>query len=114
MEQRSEERVESHIRFFVHVHECAARADLVGLSISCEAVDFSPNGLQFHADETLPVGTVLNITIGVDEPFAMFLLQGAVRWTRPVDKGCFAGILLHDAKGTDFGSWQQQFKDLFR
>ena len=61
MDKRSEERVQHNVRFFVHVHECDEDPDLVGVSIACEAVDFSPHGLQLKTDEQLPEGSLLSL-----------------------------------------------------
>lgn len=114
MDKRRESRVPNSIRFFVHVHECEAEPDLVGVSIACEAVDFSRHGLQLRADEALPAGTLLNVTIGISDPFMMYLLRGEVRWNRPVDDDIHAtGIMLHQTPGTDFEAWEAAFDDTF-
>lgn len=114
MDKRSEARIQHNVRFFVHVHDCEEDPDLIGVSIACEAVDFSPHGLQFRSDQSLPPGTLLNITIGIGDPFAMYLLRGEVRWSRSLDEDDIAiGILLHDAEGTDLEKWQSTFGDIF-
>ena len=46
MEKRGELRIPRDIRFFVHIHECKEDHDLVGVSVACEAIDFSPRGLH--------------------------------------------------------------------
>jgi hypothetical protein len=80
-DKRQERRIANGIHFFVHVHECAQDPDLVGESISAEAVDVSAHGLQFHTGDALYSGSLLNVTIGVGDPFAMYLLRGeAFHW----------------------------------
>ena len=113
MDKRSEARVPKNVRFFVHVHECDEDPDMVGVSIACEAVDFSPHGLQLRTDALLHPGTILNITIGIGEPFAMYLLRGEVRWNREAGSDFACGCLLFDADGTDFAAWQSAFDDIF-
>jgi hypothetical protein len=113
MDNRSEPRVEHQIRFFVHVHECDEDPDMVGVSVACEALDFSSHGLQLKTDRTLPTKTKLNITIGIGDPFAMYLLRGEVRWAKPGDDECYMGVLLSDEEGTDLEAWVAQFENLF-
>ena len=79
MDKRREPRIEHKIRFFVHVHECDDDRDMVGVSVACVAIDFSGHGLQLRTDKKLPTGTLLNISIGIGDPFAMYLLRGEIR-----------------------------------
>jgi|TARA_Y100000310_G_scaffold340332_1_gene435714 hypothetical protein len=113
MDKRSEPRVPHNIRFFVHVSECDEDPDLVGVSLSCEGVDFSTHGLQFRTNDLIPAGSRLNITIGIGAPFAMFLLAGDVRWARELDDECYLGIQLQDVEGTDYASWNERFDEIF-
>jgi len=113
MDKRGEPRVTHNIRFFVHVSECDEDPDLVGVSVTCEGVDFSTHGLQFRTDELIPVGSKLNITIGIGEPFAMFLLSGVIRWVREIENECYMGILLDDTETNDFAKWNERFDEIF-
>ena len=112
MEQRREARVDYNIRFFVHVHESDTDLDMVGQSLQCEAVDFSAHGMQFSTNRELSVKTLLNITIGVGEPFSMFLLRGEVRWVRQSGDVFNMGILLQPAEETDLQRWVDNFDTL--
>jgi len=113
MDKRAEPRVTHNIRFFVHVHECEDDPDLVGTSLACEAIDFSTRGMQFSCTQALPVKSILSITIGIGEPFAMYLLQGEVRWIRTVEDELCMGVLLQENEGTDFAKWEQDFTNVF-
>jgi len=112
-EQRSEARVAHQIRFFVHVYQCPDEPNLVGTSMACEAVDFSPHGMQLRTDETLPPNSVINITIAIGDGFAMYLLRGEVRWTREAVGEHRLGILLHEADDTDYDKWVSSFSSIF-
>lgn len=112
-EQRSEARVAHQIRFFVHVHRCPDEPNLVGTSMACEAVDFSPHGLQLRTDGSLAPGSVINITIAIGEGFAMYLLRGEVRWQRKVGGEQRMGILLQEADDTDYDKWVNAFRSIF-
>ena len=111
MEKRSEPRIEQKdkIRFFVHVHECTDDPDLVGFSFACEAIDFSSHGLQLRTDQELVPRTLLNITIGIGDPFAMYLLRGEIRWTKSEEEEYFMGVLLGEEEGTDLDAWVTHF-----
>jgi len=114
MEHRSEPRIELQVRFFFEVFECREDPDLVGTSIECEAVDFSSHGLQLRTGQEVPTETYLNITIGVGEPFAMYLLRGEVRWVRsPSDDVYLMGVRIREAEGTDIEKWIDQFDRTF-
>jgi hypothetical protein len=114
MEHRSEPRVEHQVRFFFEVYECPEDLDLVGTSIECEAIDFSSHGIQLQTDQKVPANTMLNITIGVGDPFAMYLLRGEVRWVRtPTEDICLMGVLMREAEGTDLEKWADQFDQTF-
>lgn len=113
MDKRSETRISHNIRFFVHVHECDEDPEMVGVSVECEAVDFSRHGCQFSSESELPVGAGLNITIGIGDPFAMYLLRGEVRWVRGSGDDVFMGVMIHDAEHTDFEKWQNEFENIF-
>jgi PilZ domain len=109
MDKRREPRIEHKIRFFVHVHECGEDPDLVGVSIACEALDFSSHGLQLRTDKELFTGTLLNITIGIGEPFAMYLLRGEIRWIKTEDDEYYMGVMLNEEEGTDLDAWVVHF-----
>lgn len=113
MDKRRETRVSSNVRFFVHVHDCPEQPAMVGESVACEAVDFSPHGLQFRTPEPLPAESQLNITIGVGDPVAMYLLRGEIRWVRPIDEQHAMGIQLKDIDGTDYATWEANFDETF-
>ena len=110
-DQRREERVENNVRFFVHVYASETDPDMVGMSLECEAIDFSAHGMQFSTNADLSAGTLLNITIGIEEPFAMCLLRGEARWTRPKDDVYLMGVLLLETDDTDLSAWLKGFED---
>lgn len=113
MDKRGEPRVPHQIKFFVHVHECKEDPDMVGVSVEAEAIDFSTRGMQFKTDTKLTSRTILNITIGVGEPFSMYTLRGEIRWVRESDGEVFMGVLLNEDSDTDYEKWEQAFKATF-
>lgn len=112
IEQRSEARVDVNIRFFVHVFESEDDPDMVGLSLESDAVDLSAHGMQLSTGAELSAGALLNITIGIGEPFAMYLLRGEVRWVRQNDDQYLMGILLKKTDDTDLERWLASFDSL--
>ncbi len=112
-EKRQERRIANDIQFFLHVHECAQDPRLVGESVSAEAVDVSAHGLQFHTGDLLYSGSLLDVTIGVGEPFAMYVLRGEIRWVTEVDDEYYIGVKLLPEDGKDLDKWIGNFADTF-
>ena len=113
MDKRSEARIEHNVRFFVHVHESKKEPDMVGMSLECEAIDFSAHGMQFSTNADLSPGALINVTIGVGDPFAMYLLRGEVRWARDSEGDHLIGVLLQYTPDTDLDEWIANFDSLF-
>ncbi|MFT7244359.1 MAG: hypothetical protein ACI82A_001715 [Candidatus Azotimanducaceae bacterium] len=113
MDKRGELRVAHQIRFFVHVHECNEDPDMVGVSVECEAIDFSTRGMQFRTNSQLISRSLVKITIGIGDPFAMYELIGEIRWVRPIDDDFSMGVLLHEESSTDYEKWGAAFNATF-
>lgn len=113
MDKRVEPRVPHEVKFFIHIRECEQDHELVGLSVECVAIDLSTRGMQFKTDVKLHPGSILGITIGIGEPFAMYELHGSVRWVRPGGEEFFLGVLLEEKTDTDFAKWEAEFTSLF-
>ncbi len=113
MEQRKEARVDYTIRFFVNVYQSVHEPEMVGMSLECEALDFSAHGMQFSTNAMLSAGTFVNITIGIGEPFAMYLLRGEVRWVRPKEDAVFMGVLLVPTGDTDLDRWLGSLENIY-
>ncbi len=113
MEQRKEPRIDYNIRFFVHVHESEKEPDMVGMSLECDAIDLSSQGMQLATNAALSPGTLINITIGIGEPFAMYILRAEIRWVRVKDEVSYMGVLLVPAEETDLARWLEGFDALF-
>ncbi|MCZ6503029.1 MAG: hypothetical protein O6945_11000, partial [Gammaproteobacteria bacterium] len=64
-----------------------------------------------RTDQELVPRTILNVTIGIGEPFAMYLLRGEIRWTKSEDEEYYMGIRLTEQEGTDLDSWIAHFDD---
>jgi hypothetical protein len=112
MEQRTETRVDVNVRFFIHVHESEDEPEMVGLSLECEPLDFSAYGLQFSTNSVLSPGALVNVSIGVGEPFSMYLLRAQVRWVRPKNDEYHMGVMLLAADESDIEQWIESFSTL--
>ncbi len=113
MENRTEPRVSHHVKFFVHVHECPENPDIEGLSVECDAIDFSTHGMQFTTDTALIPGSILNVTIGIGQPFAMYQLKCEIRWVRGGAEEYFMGVLMREDPKSDFERWKSEFDSIF-
>lgn len=112
MEQRTETRVDFNVRFFVHVHESENEPDMVGMSLECGAIDFSAHGMQFSTNSLLSPGALVNVSVGVGEPFSMYLLRAQVRWVRPKDEEYYMGVMLLAEDETDLEQWVESFSTI--
>jgi|TARA_B110000196_G_C20504004_1_gene368082 hypothetical protein len=77
--------------------------DLVGTTLSCEAIDISANGLKISADRTLSVGCVLDLWVDDSRKPGKFFLSSDVRWS---EKNEF-GVQLHNGSATDIEAWRK-------
>lgn len=113
MEQRSEDRISRNVGIFVHIYDCEQFPQLVDKSFPCEAIDFSPHGLQFRSDLSLPTHTLINISVGIGQPFSMYYLFAEVRWVRVTDEETLMGIKLIDKQSKDLDKWLSDFERNF-
>ncbi len=119
MDERSEGRINRTISIFIHVHECEERPEIVDATIPCHATDFSPHGLKCITNLSLPVGTRISITIGTNNPFTMYILQGVARWIEKRDAVQTIGISFEEgreegkARDPNLQSWIDDFYNNF-
>ena len=108
-DQRSENRIAGSFRLFVHIQDCESEPKLVGKSIACEAVDVSKQGIQVATNVGVPMGTRLSLAVAIGQPFAMYLLEGEVRWQQDIEEESRMGILLLQGRQTDYEKWKNSF-----
>lgn len=113
MERRSETRIEHNLDIFVHVCSCEENPELVGVSIRCEATDFSQHGLRYKSDLLLSTGTLVSITIGIEHPFSMYLLSGVVLWGFELDGKMVMGIHFREGERNELKRWIEAFDSIF-
>ncbi len=112
-DKRSHPRMESDDRLFTQVVLAADNPDLVGLTLSCTAVNMSVGGIQFKTTEAVPVGTLLDLWVDVSSRPGKFFLAGEVRWSRPTSEYDpngrelhFVGVQLKSGAATDIIDWR--------
>jgi hypothetical protein len=105
-DKRREFRRESSERLFVQIVTSEDR-DLIGTTISCEAVDISASGLQIRTQVPIPVGCRLDLWVDNRASPGKFFLSSDVRWVAPVVSGFLAGVELKDSPATDIEEWQR-------
>ena len=109
-ERRQDDRKESSERLFVQVI-AAQEADLVGTTISCNALDISVSGLKIESPSLIPAGTKLDIWVDMAARPGKFFLTSDVRWSRTNEDGnCELGVELHDGATTDIAQWRQNHR----
>ena len=105
-EKRRETRQKSAERLFVQIVKSDDQ-DLVGTTISCEAIDVSANGLRILLDWLIPAGCQLDLWVDNSAGPGKFFLSSEVRWARVSAGGCEAGVELYDGAATDIAEWRQ-------
>ena len=112
-DKRRHPRFESDDRLFTQVVLAAEDPELVGLTLSCTAVNMSIGGIQFKTTSAVPVGTLLDLWVDVATRPGKFFLAGEVRWSRPTsefdengDELHFVGVQLKSGAATDILDWR--------
>lgn len=112
-DKRMHPRLDSDDRLFTQVVLAADEPDLVGATLSCNAVNMSMGGIQFKTNRAVPVGTLLDLWVDVSSRPGKFFLAGEVRWSRPTqetdENGCemhFVGVQLKSGAATDILDWR--------
>jgi hypothetical protein len=112
IDKRMHPRLDSDDRLFAQVVLSAEDPSMVGLTLSCRAVNFSLGGLQFISAESLPAGTLLDLWVDASNRPGKFFLSGEVRWTRfrglsgSGESGWNIGVQLRASAATDYQLWR--------
>jgi Tfp pilus assembly protein PilZ len=112
-DKRMHPRLESDERLFTQVVLSADEPDLVGTTLSCQAVNLSVGGIQFRTDTALPVGALLDLWVDISSRPGKFFLAGEIRWTRAGGQDeCgrpvwFVGVQLKSGAATDIQQWRE-------
>lgn len=113
-DKRMHPRLESDDRLFTQVVLAADQPDIVGMTLSCAAVNMSVGGIQFRTTEPVPVGTLLDLWVDVATRPGKFFLSGEVRWSRPTGETDtnglelhFIGVQLKKGAATDISDWRE-------
>ena len=106
-EQRREIRRVREDRLFLQVVDCDD-GDLVGMTLSCDTVDVSANGLKVCSEKAVPVGAILDLWVDDSQRPGKFFLASRVRWSRG-DSGTFQlGVELIESTATDIVEWRDR------
>ena len=114
MEKRSEARIEQDADIFVHVQSCEEKPELVGVSIQCEAKDFSRHGLKHKTELALSPESLVYITLNIENPFSSFLLLAEVRWEFEEGGKLTSGLKFLEGKDSELNRWVEEFDSIFK
>ena len=107
-DNRREDRVESNERLFVQI-VTSDDQDLVGTTISCEALDVSASGMRIQTALPIPVGCQLDLWVDNSAGPGKFFLSSDVKWVKAVEGRFQAGVHLFDGSATDISEWRLQY-----
>lgn len=105
-ESRRGDRRQSNDRLFLQIVS-SDDPDLVGTTISCEAVDVSAGGVRIATRIEIPAGCQLDLWIDDSAGPGKYFLSCDVRWSRQAGDMYHTGLELHDGGATDIGEWRQ-------
>ncbi|MCB1646687.1 MAG: PilZ domain-containing protein [Pseudomonadales bacterium] len=106
-EKRHDYRKASHERLFVQIVECE-NEDLVGTTVSCNALDVSAGGIKVQTGTYIPAGCQLDLWVDMASRPGKFFLTSDVRWVTEASDGQYMfGVQLHEGAATDIGEWKQ-------
>ncbi|MFT7688953.1 MAG: hypothetical protein ACI9FB_004318 [Candidatus Azotimanducaceae bacterium] len=105
-ERREDQRTSSDERLFVQI-VASQESDLVGTTVSCNALDVSASGLRIESRALIPEGSKLDIWVDVRNKPGKFFLSSDVKWSKSLDDGsCEIGVELLEGATTDLNQWQ--------
>ena len=105
-EQRKEFRRGSNERLFLQVVQSDDQ-DMVGTTISCMALNMSPNGLMVACDQRIPEGCFIDLWVDDSARPGKFFLSSQVCWETENEPGEFQiGVALLDGAATDIEEWR--------
>jgi hypothetical protein len=108
-EKREYRRTRSKDRMFVQVVSCEENPDLVGTTLSCNALDVSVGGIRINAYDHIPVGSRLDLWVDINSRPGKFFLTSDVRWvenTKHTTASYEIGVELQDGTATDIQEWR--------
>jgi hypothetical protein len=76
--------------------------------LDCRTVDVSPSGLRLMMNQSVPVGTIMNMCVVVDGGERRFHLTAEIRWIRPSPEPgwLLAGFEIYDTEYSDSAAWR--------
>lgn len=84
--------------------------------IISNSVDISANGLQIKIDQELPIGSIHQTSVQLDNPDFRLQLVTEVKWIKPAaeDDEFLIGLALFESEGTDIKQWKEMIAERCR
>ena len=110
-ERRLEARVGRCETIFIELFSADYDESSPAKIIICNTLDISANGLQLVIDSEVPVGSVLQLGVDLNQPKQRIHMVGEVRWCRRQLKAdgdsYLLGFELYESEGTDIEIWKR-------
>jgi hypothetical protein len=105
-DRRRDARAHSVERLFVQIVACDDH-ELVGTTVSCNALDVSASGLALETGSSIPDGCRLDIWVDIASRPGKFFLSSDVKWSQTSSDGtCQLGVELREGATTDIEEWR--------
>jgi len=102
MDNRTSQRFIKHEQVFIQVLSTEG-----AVIINTQTLDVSATGMRLLCEKNIEPGMIHQICIQVEGVEKRFLLIAEVKWSKPQETGCLAGLEIQDAEGFDFEPWQE-------
>jgi hypothetical protein len=105
-DNRSEIRMVSREPLFVQITQSSEK-NLIGKTMACQAVDTSAHGIKFLAEDSIPVGSLIDLWVDDLSRPGNYLLSADVCWSRKAGKDSrVIGVRLQEGLATDIQRWK--------
>jgi hypothetical protein len=107
-DKRTEQRKALHERVDLEIIPEGGPGDGSSTVMNCRTVDVSPSGLRLMMNQSVPVGTIMNMSVVVDGGERRFHLTAEVRWLRPSPEHgwLLGGFEIYDTEYSDSAAWR--------
>lgn len=98
-------------KVFVQVILCEREAELNHQTFLCRTQDISRSGLNISLEQSLPVGTLIDLWLDNPVLGKKCFLSGEIQWTQPFNEQTHYqhGVKLHQPLFSDTEQWQRIF-----
>ena len=107
-DKRTEQRKPLHERVDLEIIADTVAGEAAANVLNCRTVEVSPGGPRRRRNQSVPVGTIMNMAVVVDGGERRFHLTAEIRWIRPSPEPgwLLGGFEIYDTEYSDSAAWR--------